>query len=147
MPIDDVVPELGLGHIQMLGQGTLNRIVARRRPHIQVALRDIEAAAFKADVHDGHTAVRSIHHELFLLRYHVHLAFPLLGSHKRKARTSSKSSFTPPSMAWQGGSVGFEPTGQPTAGHAKVCMLLRWGTSRLASANNPALCPTTKGRT
>src|SRR5262249_41870362 len=103
MPIDDVVSEFGLGHIQMPGQSALDLVVARRRPDIQVALRDIEAAAFKADVHDGNTTVLSIHHDLFLPHCQVHLAFPPPGSHKGKARTSSKSCSPPPRMACRGG--------------------------------------------
>ena len=48
--VDDVVAKSALGHFEMPGQGALDLVVVRRWSDIQVGLRDIVAAAFKADV-------------------------------------------------------------------------------------------------
>jgi len=56
-----------------------------------------------ADVHDGDTAILSIHHDLFLPRGPDHFVFSIPRCYKSKARTSSKSTSPPISSSSGGG--------------------------------------------
>src|SRR5262245_59772123 len=93
MPVDDVVAELGVRYFQVSSQGPLDVVVAGRQSDIQITLRDIEAAAFEADVHHGNASLPFNHDSA--PRVYLVYPDPRKGCHKKKARTSSKSDLLP----------------------------------------------------
>src|SRR5207244_76468 len=115
VPVNDVVPELPFGNVQVPGQGALDLRVAGAGADIQLALGDIQAPAIEANVHDRHAAL-SFRHDAESPRCHADLLHRVIACHKKTARTSSKSSFTPRKRHLSG-SVGFELT-RPARGRA-----------------------------
>jgi hypothetical protein len=81
VPVDNVITQLGFRHFQVPGQGALDLVIARRRADIQVALRNIQAAALETNVDDSACQRRSIPPP------------SLPASDTKQTRTSSKSDF------------------------------------------------------